>query len=288
MITGAGSTYFKSISGIPDLTKEKEIELFTKLRKLERQLKTAERSKRKTVKVKLLIDSINAQIKNQCDDIFYNSQKTLYLIARPYFKYVKNSDVCDEMDLIQEASLAVLEEVIHRFDIKRNLRFSTYAYWWIRQRITKYLENTHMIKVPHSFLEKAKKDSNIIIPQVCSYDNIIGAQEASSNNETGESVNNSFIECMADKNTFMDELDHKFLTELFNQIFLNFSEKEVAIIKLRFGFSEEPQTLAVVGDRFGVTRERIRQIEAKAIQRINEEYRDLLKDFYYKEEGTNG
>ncbi len=197
------------------------------------------------------------------------------------------------LDLIEEGNLGLIKAV-ERFKLSKECRFSTYATWWIRQSIERALVNqSRTIRLPvhvSDDINKLIKITRELVrdlnrePQVKEVADVMGVEPAyvrrlmvllkktySIEHPMGENNDYSLIDTIED-NSQVNPLElaewlNKFriITDLLAT--LNDNEKE--IIALRFGLDDrEPQTLDTIGRQFGVTRERIRQIEAKSLEKL--------------------
>ena len=197
------------------------------------------------------------------------------------------------LDLIEEGNMGLIKAV-ERFKLSKECRFSTYATWWIRQSIERALVNqSRTIRLPvhvSDDINKFIKISRELIhrlnrePQVDEIAEAMGVEPAyirrlmvlvkktySIEHPMGENRDYSLIDTIEDTNAddpsvFLEDLD-KFvhITEWLNSL----ADNEREILILRFGLEDrEPQTLDTIGRKFGVTRERIRQIEAKSLDKL--------------------
>jgi RNA polymerase sigma factor (sigma-70 family) len=197
------------------------------------------------------------------------------------------------LDLIEEGNMGLIKAV-ERFKLSKECRFSTYATWWIRQSIERALVNqSRTIRLPvhvSDDINKFIKISRELIhqynrePQVPEIAEAMGVEPAyirrlmvlvkktySIEHPMGENRDYSLIDTIEDVNAdnpleFVEDLD-KFVHV--SQWLASLSDNEREILVLRFGLDDqEPQTLDTIGRRFGVTRERIRQIEAKSLDKL--------------------
>ncbi len=269
--------YLKEIGRVPLLTPEEEIQLAEKM-------SGGNEEEAKKARKRL-------------------AEANLRLVVSIAKKYVGRG--MSFLDLIQEGNMGLIKAV-EKYDYTKGFKFSTYATWWIRQAITRAIaDQARTIRIPVHMVEtitKVKKASSQLLHQnghdpspeeIATYLDMpvervreimrIAQDPVSLETPIGEEEDSHLGDFIPDEEALapQDAASQVALKEQINQVLATLTEREEMVLRLRFGLIDgRSRTLEEVGQQFKVTRERIRQIEAKALRKLRHPNRsNKVKDY---------
>lgn len=303
--------YLKEIGKVPLLSADEEIELaqnmedgavaIEKINVLKGRLDGA--SEEEKAEIKEEIKTLQRNVDKGADAKKRLAEANLRLVVSIAKRYVGRGMLF--LDLIQEGNLGLIKAV-EKFDYKKGYKFSTYATWWIRQAITRAIADqartiripVHMVETINKLIrvsrqllqelgrepspEEIAKEMNMPVERVreilkisqepVSLETPIGEEEDS---HLGDFIKDDNVPVPADAAAFT------LLKEQLEEVLGTLTEREQKVLTLRFGLEDgRARTLEEVGKEFNVTRERIRQIEAKALRKLRHPSRSRkLKDY---------
>lgn len=290
--------YLKEMARVPLLNTEEEVSLAMRLeegRAAEKKLKKNPNHKRATEWQFLIGDGVNAR-----EHLIKANTRLVVSIAKKYM-----TRGVPFLDLIQEGNLGLMKAV-EKFDYRRGFRFSTYATWWIRQTITRAIaDQGRTIRVPVHMSDRIRRLYRVgrdleqklgrkptveeiaeemeVEPRKVQWMLRVSWQPLSLEHPVGEDEDSelgNFIE--NDEEPTPSESAHSnMLKSKLEELLTTLTPREARILRLRFGLQNgRSYTLEEVGKKFGLTRERIRQIEGRALRRLRHPRRSRqLKDY---------
>lgn len=268
--------YLKEIGRVPLLTPEEEVQLALAI---QNGGKEGERAKQRL------------------------SEANLRLVVSIAKRYVGRG--MQFLDLIQEGNLGLIRAV-EKFDYAKGYKFSTYATWWIRQAITRAMaDQARTIRIPVHMVEVINKLARVqrqmlqdlgreptpeelakeldMTPEKVVEVQKYGREPISLHTPLGEDGDSEFGDLIEDSEAVVpaDAVSFTLLQEQLHRVLDTLSEREAGVVSMRFGLGDgQPKTLDEIGKVYGVTRERIRQIESKTMSKLRHPSRSqVLRDY---------
>jgi RNA polymerase primary sigma factor len=293
--------YLKQIGKVPLLNAEQEVELAKRIEAgLFAEEKLAEG--RRTLQVDARIDlewiaEDGTRAKNHL------LEANLRLVVSLAKRYTGRGMLF--LDLIQEGNLGLIRAV-EKFDYTKGYKFSTYATWWIRQAITRAMaDQARTIRIPVHMVEVINKLARVqrqmlqdlgreptpdelaveldMTPEKVIEVQKYGREPISLHTPLGEDGDSEFGDLIEDSEAIQpgEAVSFTLLQEQLHSVLGTLSEREAGVVSMRFGLTDgQPKTLDEIGKLYGVTRERIRQIESKSMSKLRHTSRsDVLRDY---------
>ena len=308
-VMAAGATadpvkdYLKQIGKVPLLNAEEEVELAKRIEAglyAEHILKSGEldsASDRLYIRELRAISRDGAQAKNHL------LEANLRLVVSLAKRYTGRGMLF--LDLIQEGNLGLIRAV-EKFDYTKGYKFSTYATWWIRQAITRAIaDQARTIRIPVHMVEVINKLARVqrqmlqdlgreptpeelakeldMTPEKVVEVQKYGREPISLHTPLGEDGDSEFGDLIEDSEAVVpaEAVNFTLLQEQLHDVLDTLSEREAGVVSMRFGLTDgQPKTLDEIGKVYGVTRERIRQIESKTMSKLRHPSRSqVLRDY---------
>ncbi|MEU6171794.1 RNA polymerase sigma factor [Streptantibioticus parmotrematis] len=305
-VAAAGATadpvkdYLKQIGKVPLLNAEQEVELAKRIEAglfAEDKLSAAEKLAPKLQRELEIIAEDGRRAKNHL------LEANLRLVVSLAKRYTGRGMLF--LDLIQEGNLGLIRAV-EKFDYTKGYKFSTYATWWIRQAITRAMaDQARTIRIPVHMVEVINKLARVqrqmlqdlgreptpeelakeldMTPEKVIEVQKYGREPISLHTPLGEDGDSEFGDLIEDSEAVVpaDAVSFTLLQEQLHSVLDTLSEREAGVVSMRFGLTDgQPKTLDEIGKVYGVTRERIRQIESKTMSKLRHPSRSqVLRDY---------
>ncbi|QPP10482.1 RNA polymerase sigma factor [Streptomyces bathyalis] len=305
-VAAAGATadpvkdYLKQIGKVPLLNAEQEVELAKRIEAglfAEDKLAAADKLAPKLKRELEIIAEDGRRAKNHL------LEANLRLVVSLAKRYTGRGMLF--LDLIQEGNLGLIRAV-EKFDYTKGYKFSTYATWWIRQAITRAMaDQARTIRIPVHMVEVINKLARVqrqmlqdlgrepspeelakeldMTPEKVVEVQKYGREPISLHTPLGEDGDSEFGDLIEDSEAVVpaDAVSFTLLQEQLHSVLDTLSEREAGVVSMRFGLTDgQPKTLDEIGKVYGVTRERIRQIESKTMSKLRHPSRSqVLRDY---------
>jgi RNA polymerase primary sigma factor len=294
------SLYLKEIGRIPLLTAEQEVSLAKRMEAGRNSKRRLSNDRRLTQDEREELSAIVRDGKSAQEHLIKANSRLVVSVAK---KYVGRG--VPFLDLIQEGNIGLIRAV-NKFDYRRGYKFSTYATWWIRQAVTRaiadqgrtirvpvhmYEQINRLARVSRQLVQELGRDPTVeeiagelgVSPKKVERTIKVSQRPLSLEMPVGEEDDSFLGDFIEDSEapSPTDQASQQLLRDQIDDIFVSLTPREVRILQLRFGLVDGySYTLEEVGKKFGVTRERIRQIEAQALGRLRHPSRSRkLRDF---------
>lgn len=281
--------YLRETSKVPLLTHQEEINLAQRIERARyaRQQLEDVRKIGNSEEIKKYYAAIQDGIRAR-EHLIKANTRLVISVAKKY-----TSQGLPLLDLIQEGNLGLMK-AIEKFDYRRGFRFSTYATWWIRQTVSRSIaDQSRTIRLPVHMSDRIRKMNRIsremeqilerpptidelaekmdLSPKKVAWIQKVSRLPISLETPFGDDDDSEIGMFIEDESTPTpaQNIYQTMLTERINEVLATLTPREARILRMRFGLdSGPPHTLEEVGQKFGLTRERIRQIEGKALRRL--------------------
>ncbi len=292
--------YLKQIGKVPLLNAEQEVELAKRIEAgLFAEEKLAEDSGLST-DARIDLEWIAEDGRRAKDHLLEANLRLVVSLAK---RYTGRGMLF--LDLIQEGNLGLIRAV-EKFDYTKGYKFSTYATWWIRQAITRAMaDQARTIRIPVHMVEVINKLARVqrqmlqdlgreptpdelaveldMTPEKVIEVQKYGREPISLHTPLGEDGDSEFGDLIEDSEAIQpgEAVSFTLLQEQLHSVLDTLSEREAGVVSMRFGLTDgQPKTLDEIGKVYGVTRERIRQIESKTMSKLRHTSRsDVLRDY---------
>lgn len=306
-VTVAGATadpvkdYLKQIGKVPLLNAEQEVDLARRIEAgLYAQYKLKEEGDQMSPRERRELNLLAADGQNAKNHLLEANLRLVVSLAKRY-----TGRGMQFLDLIQEGNLGLIRAV-EKFDYTKGYKFSTYATWWIRQAITRAMaDQARTIRIPVHMVEVINKLARVqrqlmqdygreptpeelaaeldMTPEKVVEVQKYGREPISLHTPLGEDGDSEFGDLIEDSEAVVpsDAVSFTLLQEQLHQVLDTLSEREAGVVSMRFGLGDgQPKTLDEIGKVYGVTRERIRQIESKTMSKLRHPSRSqVLRDY---------
>ena len=292
--------YLKLIGRVPLLNAEMEVELSLQVEAGLFAEEMITKDKKMDKKLKRELETLVLQGKRAKNHLLEANLRLVVSLAK---RYTGRGMLF--LDLIQEGNLGLIRAV-EKFDYTKGYKFSTYATWWIRQAITRAMaDQARTIRIPVHMVEVINKLARVqrqmlqdlgreptpvelakeldMTPEKVVEVQKYGREPISLHTPLGEEGDSEFGDLIEDSEAIVpaDAVSFTLLQEQLHSVLDTLSEREAGVVAMRFGLTDgQPKTLDEIGKVYGVTRERIRQIESKTMSKLRHPSRSqVLRDY---------
>ncbi len=293
--------YLKQIGRVPLLNAGQEVELAKRIEAgLFADQKLTEDSRNLSAEARIDLEQVAEDGRRAKNHLVEANLRLVVSLARRYTGHGMLF-----LDLIQEGNLGMIRGV-EKFDYTRGYKFSTYATWWIRQAITRAMaDQARTIRIPVHMVEVINKLARVqrqmlqdlgreptpeelaveldMTPEKVIEVQKYGREPISLHTPLGEDGDSEFGDLIEDSEAIEpgEAVSFTLLQEQLHSVLGTLSEREAGVVSMRFGLTDgQPKTLDEIGKVYGVTRERIRQIESKTMSKLRHPSRsNLLRDY---------